>query len=233
MPEMGRTVEPGRTGAVRSTRIRGRVPALLPIVACLAVLGVSACGGGDDAPAAGEGDGIRGTVIDPPLEKPDFTMTDTEGQPFDFRMATRGRLTLLFFGYTNCPDVCPVTMANLGAVIGNYPAETRDRIKVVFVTTDPVRDTPQRMREWLDRFDRDFVGLYGDIGIVDRIETALGLPIAERPDSMAMGMDYAVGHSARVLVFTPDNMGRVTYGFGTRQEDWIHDLPLLLQQTDW
>lgn len=233
MPETGRMVERGRAGAVQSARTRRRMRALLPMAACLAVLGATACALGGDAPAAGEGDGIRGAVLDPPLEKPDFTMTDTEGQPFDFRMATRGLLTLLFFGYTNCPDVCPVTMANLGAVIGNYPAETRARIKVVFVTTDPVRDTPQRMREWLDRFDHDFVGLYGDIDIIDRIETALRLPIAQRPDSMAMGMDYAVGHSARVLVFTPDNMGRVTYGFGTRQDDWIHDLPLLLKQTDW
>jgi protein SCO1/2 len=210
------------------------VRSLLPTVLCLLALGGGAgCAGGGDAPAGEGSGGIRGTVIDPPLEKPDFVMMDTEGKPFDFRTATRDRLTLLFFGYTNCPDVCPVTMANLGAVIGRYPSATRDRIRVVFVTTDPVRDTPQRMREWLDRFDADFVGLYGDVGIVDRVETALGLPVAQRPDSMAMGMDYPVGHSARVLVFTPDNNGRVTYGFGTRQEDWIHDLPLLLQQRNW
>lgn len=193
-------------------------------------LALAACGPAADGPGGRPEGGIRGTVLDPPLEKPDFVLTDTDGRPFDFRTETAGYLTLLFFGYTNCPDVCPVHMGNLGSVIAKYPYETRSRIRVVFVTTDPERDTAERLKLWLGLFGGDIIGLRGDPAEVDRIQAELGLPPAQRPDSVAAGTDYPVGHSARVLAFTPDGMGRVAYAFGTRQEDWIHDLPLLLRQ---
>lgn len=207
----------------RRPAVRRMVPALV-----LFAGGLVSCGTG-----ATTGEGIRGTIIEPPLEKPDFVLTDTDGKPFDFRTETDGLLTLLFFGYTNCPDVCPVHMGNLGAVISKYPFETQSRIRVVFVTTDPVRDTPERMRVWLSGFGGDIVGLHGDLDEVNRIQAEMGLPPAIVPDSVETGVDYPVGHSARVLAFTPDNKGRVAYPFGTRQEDWVHDLPLLLKQRGW
>lgn len=188
---------------------------------------IAGCAPAPDSQLA-EAGGLRGSVLEPPLEKPDFVLTDVDGNPWDFRAETEGRLALVFFGYTNCPDVCPVHMGNLGTVVAKYPFETRDRIRVVFVTTDPLRDTPERMRTWLGLFGGDIVGLRGDTADVNRIQAALGLPPAQLPDSVT-GTDYPVGHSARVLAFTPDNKGRVSYGFGTRQEDWVHDLPLLLK----
>lgn len=169
--------------------------------------------------------GLRGTVLPEPLPKPDFTLPDAHGRPFPFREETEGRLALLFFGYTHCPDVCPVHMASLAAVLADLPYQTRRRIRVVFVSTDPERDTPERLREWLGRFDARFVGLRGPLEEVNRIQAHLKLPPAVRGDPSAG--DYLVGHAAQVIAFTPDGLGRVAYPFGTRQADWAHDLPRL------
>src|SRR5450759_944458 len=79
----------------------------------------------------------RGGIVTPPLPKPGFVLTDTSGAAFDFRQRTDGYVTLLFFGYTYCPDQCPMHMANLGAALKQMPAETANQVKLVFVPTDP------------------------------------------------------------------------------------------------
>ena len=203
----------------------------LRLSTALTVLTVStaaACGSDAADRARADDDGLRGAVVTEPFEKPDFTLTDTDGEQFAFRAETNGFLTLLFFGYTYCPDICPVHMANLGAVIGQMPPTTAQRIKVVFVTTDPARDTPDRLRTWLDNFHEDFIGLGGPLDLVNEIQRSMGLPPAQigEPDSTGF---YPVGHAAAVVAFTPDNLGRVFYPFGIRQADWAHDLPLLLE----
>jgi protein SCO1/2 len=195
------------------------------LVAVLVVAG----GCGDGSAAARErahATGSRGVVLDEPLARPDFTLTDTEGRAYDFRARTDGRLALLFFGYTNCPDICPVHMANLSAVLARFEHDLRARIALVFVTTDPARDSPAVLRAWLDRFDPEFVGLTGTIDEIDRIQTALGIPPAQRPAD-ATG-DYAVGHASQIVAFSPDGPAYVAYPAGVRQVDWAHDLPRLL-----
>jgi protein SCO1/2 len=206
----------------------GRLARAAPAVAVLIAAAAAACSGPRSSSGASEDAPFRGTLLDRAIERIDFTMTDTDGRPFRFRERTRGNLTLLFFGYTNCPDVCPVHMANLGAVIARLPHEVRSRIRVVFVTTDPERDTPDALRAWLDRFDPAFTGLRGRIEDVNRIQSALGLPAAER--ITGGNPDYAVAHAAQVLAFSPDDSAHVVYPFGIRQADWMHDLPLLLRE---
>ncbi len=191
-----------------------------------AALGLGACGGGGKERAPRD---LRGYLLEQPLPKPAFTLTATDGAPFDFRPATDGFVTLVFFGYTNCPDVCPVTLSNLGTVLPELDPEVSARIKVVFITTDPRRDTPAVLRGWLDHFGRGFVGLTGDSGVIARAQTALRLPPALVEKATAPDTGYTVGHSALVIAFTPDNRAHVVYPYGTRQEDWAHDLPLLVQ----
>src|SRR5437016_14673800 len=103
----------------------------------------------------------RGALVTPPLPKPGFVLTDTSGAPFDFWNRTQGSVTLLFFGYTYCPDQCPMHMANLGVALKKLPPGIADQVKLIFVTTDPGRDTPVQLRRWLDNFDKHFVGLTG------------------------------------------------------------------------
>lgn len=173
---------------------------------------------------ATDGDGYRGRVLPEPRAKVDFTLTDTEGKPFHFEEETDGYVTLLFFGYTHCPDVCPIHMANIAAVLEDLSYDLRRQFKVVFVSTDPERDTPERIRTWLNNFDRSFIGLRGSAEEVNRIMAELSLPPSIKQGT---GDDYTVGHAASVIAFSKEGPAHVAYPFGTRQEDWAHDLPKL------
>lgn len=172
-----------------------------------------------------------GMVITPPRGKPDFTFTSTTGAPYQFRKETDGRVTLLFFGYTYCPDVCPMHMANISAVLKKLDYADRQRVRVVFVTTDPERDTPQRLRSWLDQIDTSIVGVAGPMEQINALQQSLGLGAA-KPEAAPPGSPagaYGVAHAAVVLAFTPDDSLRVLYPFGVRQQDWAKDIPLLLR----
>ena len=190
---------------------------------------LSACGRGagtgDDSSAGNTG--FRGVLISPAREKPDFTLTDTDGNPFNFRLGTAGRVTLLFFGYTHCPDVCPLHVANVASVLKKMPFEERDAIRFVFVTTDPVRDTPARLKQWLGNFDPGFIGLVGSQAEVNRLLYSLQMPPIQTDPEPTDSVTYLVGHAAQVLAFGTDGFARVEYPFGIRQEDWAHDLPKL------
>jgi protein SCO1 len=182
-------------------------------------------------PAATPGkSNYHGGLVSPPLAKPKFTLTDTSGTAFDFRAKTQGYVTLLFFGYTHCPDMCPLQMDMIAAALRTLPPATAGQFKVVFVTTDPARDTPQVLRMYLDRFNRRFIGLTGTEEAIAAAQVAASLPPAKKgkvqPDS-----NYELGHSAFVLAYTRDNQAHVIYPVGLKSEDWAHDLPLLASET--
>ena len=192
-----------------------------------------ACAAPDTAIDRTEGTGeLRGLALEQPFAVPEFTLTDSRGRPYDFRAETAGSLTLLFFGYTHCPDICPVQMAVLGAALGDLSYAERREIEVIFVTTDPARDTPERLRSWLDLFDASFVGLGGELEMVNEIQAGFRLPPARieptspPPDA---GEPYFVGHATPVVAITGDGVARALYPSGIRQTDWRHDLPMLLQ----
>jgi protein SCO1/2 len=187
----------------------------------LLTLTLSACAG-EPLPAGG------GVELPAALPKHDFTLTATDGRPWRFREATAGRLTFLFFGYTSCPDVCPVQMAGLAAAVRELEPEDQRRLAVVFVTTDPARDTPGVLRAWLDQFNRDFVGLTGSEAEVDAVQRLFGLaPALREPPGPDGG--YLVGHAAQVIAFGVDDTARTAYPFGQRQTDWAPELRRLLQ----
>jgi protein SCO1/2 len=174
-------------------------------------------------------DSYRGGLVTPPLPKPRFTLADTSGRPFDFSEETKGYVTLLFFGYTYCPDQCPMHMANLSAALKKLPAGLADRVKLVFITTDPARDTPQVLRRWLDLFDRRFIGLTGSERAIEAVQRAAGVPVATRTGP-ANG-NYAVAHANFVLAYSQDNLAHLIYPGGVSKDDWVHDLPLLMKET--
>ena len=206
---------------------------LRPAAGLIALAAVAVAGCRVEAPERSEAEtrardtGYRGILMAEAGPRPDFVLTDMYGEPFDFRLETEGKLALLFFGYTYCPDICPVHMASLAAVKNDLPVAEQRRLRVIFVTADPRRDTPERLREWLSGFDPDFVGLRGTEAQVDSIMVALKLPAAIR--DTASGPDYIVGHASQVIAFPPGEDFRVIYPFGTRQADWQHDLPKLLE----
>ena len=182
-----------------------------------------ACAGpGTDA------DDWAGKVLELPLDKPAFVLTGTGGEAYDFQARTAGYVTLLFFGYTYCPDICPVHMMNLAAVLPKLDLEVQGKIRVVFVTVDPERDTPERMREWLGRIHSEFVGLRGSPEAIAEIERTLLLPPSLVDPERGGDAEYLVGHAAQVLAFGTDDVARIAYPWGIRQRDWLRDLPRLV-----
>lgn len=171
----------------------------------------------------------RGGLVTPPFPKPKFILTDTSGVPFDFWNSTHGYVTLLFFGYTYCPDQCPMHMANLGLALKKLPPGISGQVKLVFVTTDPARDTASVLRQWLDRFDKRFIGLTGTEAAIEAVQRAAGVPPATKTD-IANG-SYTVAHANFVLAYTKDDLAHVIYPGGVSKDDWVHDLPLLLKET--
>jgi protein SCO1 len=217
------------SSAVRSRRLRPALAALL----VAAGLALTACGtaapedasghdhSGGSAAATVEGadDVYAGLDLAEPYRRPSFTLTDTTGAAFDFKASTAGRPTLLFFGYTNCPDVCPTTMADIAVALrGLDPALVED-LQVVFVTTDPAADSPAVLGEYLARFDADlpqrFIGLTGDQEAIDQAQLSTGVPLAEEQGRL---------HSSLLLLYGSDDEAHVAFDAGNTARDIAADL---------
>ena len=171
----------------------------------------------------------RGGLVSPALAKPKFALTDTSGAPYDFLAQTQGYVTLLFFGYTRCPDMCPLQMQVIAQALKQMPSEAADQFKVVFVTTDPERDTAAVLRAWLDHFDKRFVGLTGRPAAIEAAQVAANLSPAKKSATRANG-GYDVGHAAFALAYTKDNFAHVIYPVGVKEADLAHDLPYLVKE---
>jgi protein SCO1/2 len=197
------------------------------VVITIAAALLAACSDGRSAAI----EGLHGVKFVPPHGKPDFTLEDTQGKPFHFAQDTKGAVTLLYFGYTNCPDVCPLHLANIAAALKQMDPNDQRAVKVVFVTTDPARDTPEHLRAWLDNFDKRFIGLRGGLDSVNAIQARLGLPPAtmESMDPTHAGpmAMYGMGHAAQVLAWSADDSLRTEYPSGFKTDDWVNDLPKL------
>lgn len=162
-----------------------------------------------------------GTQEDPPLPKPDWTLTDTDGKTYDIGARTKGRITVLFFGYTSCPDECPTTMANMAAALRAVPGSVADQVTVLFVTVDPAHDTGPVLDAWLAKFYPDFVGLTATDAAI--IEDAGELGIRVYPPTKADGVD-SVQHGTEEEVFSPSGYANFFWGPTTPVLDIAHDL---------
>ncbi|MFJ4772677.1 SCO family protein [Streptomyces uncialis] len=199
-----------------------------------AALTLTACGSGDDsAPdnileVTADKNEKPATVLDSPFTKPDLVLTDTKGKKFDLRAETKGKPTLLYFGYTNCPDVCPLTMGNLAQAKKQLPKEDQDKLQVVLVTTDPKRDTPASLDTWLGAQDPAFIGLTGDFATIQAGARQLGIAI-DPPKKNAKGKIESM-HGKQVVAFSPKtDDGYVLYNGDTATiDDYAKDLPKLL-----
>jgi protein SCO1/2 len=200
-----------------------------------ATLTLSACGNGDDTGSdpvtvvsEESGSDKAATVLDRPFEKPDLVLTDTRGKKYDFRKETEGRPTLIYFGYTHCPDVCPLTMNNLAVAKKQLPRAEQDKLRIVFVTTDPERDTPAALGTWLKGIDPQVVGLTGDFATVQAGARTVGISI-DPPHKDKNGKIVST-HGTQVIAFSPKtNGGYLLYGKDATVDDYTKDLPKILK----
>ncbi|MFI8824148.1 SCO family protein [Streptomyces sp. NPDC053431] len=228
------------TGGGRPGR---RAPLIIAAAAIVAAIGITATvglGGGDDSASGGTNAPVAdfsggtdstkaGTVLDRPFTKPALVLTDTKGQKYDLREKTKGKPTLIYFGYTHCPDVCPLTMSNIAIARKQLPKADQDKLQVVFVTTDPERDTAAELGKWLPAAgDPSFVGLTGDFSAIQAGARSIGIgidPPKKEKDGTVVSM-----HGAQVIAFSPTtDQGYVLYGEDTTSDAYAKDLPKLIK----
>jgi protein SCO1/2 len=187
------------------------------------VIGIVALGVYLFAPSAA----FRGTVYAEPYPPaPEIELPRGNGDSFQLS-ELRGNIVLLFFGYTSCPDVCPTTMAEMKSALEKIGEEKARNVKVIFVTVDPQRDSPERVQEYVNHFNDEFIGLSGTESELQKTWTDYGVFRQIVEGTSAAG--YLVDHTARVTLIDQDGSLRVSYGFETPVDDIVHDLKLLLK----
>ena len=162
-----------------------------------------------------------GTEVDPPLPKPDWTLTDTGAAAYDIPAETKDRITVLFFGYTSCADDCPTMMADMAAALRAVPPSIADQVTVLFVTVDPAHDTGPVLSRWLARFYPGFIGLTAPDATV--IHDAGELGIRVDPPVKVDGVD-SVQHGTEAEVFNQAGYANFFWGPKTPVLDIAHDL---------
>jgi protein SCO1/2 len=184
--------------------------------------------GGSGVEINGEAWDYRGSAMSREIEMPEAVLTSTHGADFDVRSETESFVTLLYVGYTHCPDLCPTHMAAVARALNGLPADAAARVRVLFVTSDPERDSPSVLGAWLAQFDPSFIGLTGSDEELVAFQRDLGMnPATTEPDDHEH-QDYSVNHASYVFAFPQDSRtALIAYPPGAASEDYLADLATL------
>jgi protein SCO1/2 len=191
----------------------------LGVVAALVCL-VSACGGSEE---------FTGARLDQPYPAPTVELTDTEGSPYSLADDTDKPMTVVFFGYTHCPDLCPLVMNNIAAGLNRLDDEDREQTDLVFVTTDPERDDEAALSEYLDGYGEGFVGLTGDLDDIVAAGDPLHLYVNDGKRLPSGGYDLG-GHSTFVLGIDENDEAVVVWNQETSAAEYATDIHILLSE---
>ena len=170
---------------------------------------------------------FSGTVLQSPQPAPDFELT-TEGGKRVRLSDFRGKIVLLFFGYTFCPDVCPTTMRELARAMEILGPKKASQIQVIMISVDPDRDTPEHLAEYVRAFNPSFIGLTGTPEEIAEVATMYGIYYEKREGTVATG--YLVDHTASVTAIDRDGYVKVLFPFGTTAEQFADDLAYMLRR---
>ncbi|WP_342654132.1 SCO family protein [Pseudomonas sp. F3-2] len=159
-------------------------------------------------------------------EVPDLQMTNQDGQPVSLG-SLKDKWTLLFFGYTFCPDICPTTLAQLRQIKSELPEEAAAKLRVVLVSVDPNRDTPQQLKTYLGYFDKQFVGLTTPVENIQKLANAVSIPFIPADTSKP---NYTVDHSGNLALLGPDGTQRGFIRAPLNNQKLVAQLPVLLKK---
>lgn len=168
---------------------------------------------------------IYGTLIDDPAPAADFSVQATTGETVklsDFR----GKAVALFFGYTSCPDVCPLTMSTLAQAKKKLGTEGQD-LQVLFMTVDPERDTPAIMKRYVTQYDPSFIGLIPTETELEQITKTYGIFYEKEPGSTATG--YLMAHTASTIVLDRQGNVRLILNPAMESSEMASDLRVVLE----
>ena len=175
------------------------------------------------APVAGA-PALKAGVFDPPREAPNFSLQSSAGSTLQLR-DYRGKVVVLGFGFTWCTDVCPVTLATLTQARRKLGPAAQG-VQVVYVTVDPERDSPARMKDYLHAFDPTFIGGTGGAAALAAVRKDYGI-VAEKH---VKGSSYSVAHSSYTYLIDRRGQLRALMPYGHSAEDYVHDLRILLAE---
>ena len=164
------------------------------------------------------------TVFPEPGELPQFSLLDQAGNAID-RSVFEGQWDLVYFGYTNCPDICPLTLQELAKVRKQLIAEGKEAPRIVFVSVDPERDTPDVVAKYVAYFGDGNLGITGDPDEIRKFAGGLGIFFAKGREE---GGIYSVDHSSVVLVVDPQAKLRALFSAPHKADDYLHDLPIIM-----
>ena len=171
---------------------------------------------------------FHGTVITPPLPVTDFSLQTANEEAFRLS-EQKGKIVLLFFGYTSCPDVCPITLATFKQVHERLGNDAQD-VKFVMITADPDRDTPEKVAAYAARFNPKFIGLSGSLTDLEPIWQELGVFVEKQDSDSAAG--YLVSHTASVFVLDQSGSLSMTFPYGTTAIEMTEDIVQILKQSE-
>ncbi len=194
------------------------------VTALLSAVLLAGCGGPSTSDAE-----FAGTVLDPPFEVDGEPLTDTAGAPYSLVDDTDKPLTLVFFGYTHCPDICGLVMSNLTTGLNQLDDADRDQVDVVFVTTDPSRDDADVLGDYLDQYADGYVGLTGPLATITAVARPLGIAV-EKGDKLPSG-GYDVTHGTQVIGIDGDDQAPVFWGQETSAAQFRTDIETLLSES--
>lgn len=177
--------------------------------------------------SCGEAHEFRGAAMSPPAPLPDFELMAASGEPFHLSDVDDD-ITLIYFGYTFCPDVCPMTLMDVREALKDV--EGRERVHMVMVSVDPERDTPEVLERYVKAFDPTFIGLTDDWAKTQEVMKPYGA-YAEKTDTPNSSANYLVNHTSRIYLVSPGRELLLTYPFGFLSEDLRADIQYLLQQS--
>lgn len=172
---------------------------------------------------------LNGTVVDPPFVPASDVLRTTDGSPYALTKDTTAALTLVFFGYTHCPDICPAVLASISSGLAKLTAAQRKQVDVLFVTSDPKRDTGPVMRSYLDRFDPGYIGLTGDLAAIARVGKSVGVFVDEGA-ALADGGYDPNSHSAYVIGINAQHVAPIFWGGDTAPSQFANDIRFLLTE---
>ncbi|MGA4668516.1 SCO family protein [Propionibacteriaceae bacterium Y1923] len=195
----------------------------------VALVGCSSDDGGSVA-KVGERPGgyLAGTQLTGGPALPDITLTDQDGNPFALAKDVTTPVVLLFFGYTNCPDICPGILADLASARQRAGEQVQAESTVVLVSTDPPRDTPEVMKAYLERIDPSFIGLTGDLEVIKQAGFDLGITMEQTSQLPSGG--YEIEHGTQVYGFGADRTAQVLWTQGTSIGDYKDDITNLVDK---